>query len=112
MKKINIITLASITTLIFTLLFMVLDSGWDFSHSNFIQAVIFALTTVICIFYSPFRKYILIAALVLLILMIITYLISTLDLSNWIGTVGFGILAIVVFSYIPQLIKRGYVEKY
>lgn len=112
MKKINKIPAAAVAVLILTLLFAILSSGLDFEGSDFIQPVIFAIAATICIFYSPFRKYILIIATALLTLMVATYLINKFDLSNWIGSLGFGAFTIVVFSYIPQLIKKGHIEKY
>lgn len=112
MKKINKISLASVTGLILVLLFTILSSGLDFSGANLIQPVVFATMATLCFFYPSLRRYILIVALVLLILMVFTYLINKLDLSNWVGSLGFGILAILVFSYTPQLIKKGFIEKY
>lgn len=77
-----------------------------------IQPVIFALTGVIATFFLRKRKLILIISLSLLSLMIFAYLLSLMDISNWLGSLGFGMLFITIFSYLPQVIKRGYVEKF
>ena len=44
--------------------------------------------------------------------MIILYLFNELNLANIAGSFGFALLLIVISSYIPQIIKGGFVEKY
>ena len=58
------------------------------------------------------RKYLLIASFALLLLMIFFYLIGQLDTSNWLGSLGFALLIVTIVSYLPQLFKRGYIDKY
>ena len=77
-----------------------------------IQPLIFALTLTIAIVLPRFRKNILLLSIVLLIVMVLTYLFNMISISNWIGGLGFGMLVVTLFSYLPQLIKKGHIEKY
>lgn len=97
----------------FTFVFTVLsfDLGVD-QVTQIIQPLIFGLTTTISILYPALRKFILIISSTLLSLMIILYLFNLVDFSNWIGSLGFGMLIIVIFSYFKVLIKTGCIEKF
>lgn len=113
MEKVVKILVTLILIILFTLLFFVLDFGFSFNHvSQIIQPLIFATTAAICILYPYYKKPILFISQVLLFLMVVTYLIKMLDFSNWIGSLGFGMLFITIFSYLPQIFKRGYIEKF
>lgn len=57
------------------------------------------------------RKYSLILSLSSLFLMIVFYLIGQLDTANWFGSLGFGLLVITVIFYLPELFKKGYINK-
>lgn len=116
MKKVKNFV-AVLITIPFIWIFIILGFGLnvnllEIALFKFIQPVIFAVTATICIFFPFLRKYLLMVSLTLLIFMILTYLFNLFDFANWTGNLGFGILAIVVFSYIPQLLKKGYLEKY
>ncbi len=75
-----------------------------------ITSVLAAITTVI--FFMPaLRRYILYIANICLILMILTYFFDFFEASKILGNVGFSVLLIsVIFGYLPQLIKDGYVK--
>lgn len=116
MKKVKNFVAVLITVLLIWI-FIILSFGLnvnllEIALFKFIQPVIFAVAAAICIFFTFLRKYLLMVSLALLIFMILTYLFNLFDFANWTGSLGFGILTIVVFSYIPQLIKKGYIEKY
>lgn len=92
---------------------MVLDFGFGaYQFKQTIQPFIFAISFTICIFYPNFRKYNIITALILLTLMIFIYLLNSIEISNWFGSLGFGMLFIAIISYLPQIIKKGSIEKY
>ena len=113
MEKTVKILVFLILIIFFTLIFFVLDFGFSFNHiSQVIQPLIFATTAAICILYPYYKKPILFVSQVPLFLMIVTYLIKMLDFSNWIGSLGFGMLFITIFSYLPQIFKKGYIEKF
>lgn len=113
MDKAEKIILIPILFVIFTFIFLVLENGLaDYQFNQVIQPIIFAAALVSNIFYPQIRKYTIQLSLFLLILMVITYMFNSISISNWFGSLGFGLLFITVFSYLPQLIKKGFVEKY
>lgn len=79
---------------------------------SLIQPLVFAATLSICLCLPRFKKIILLTALSLLIVMILTYVFDQINLSNWIGSLGFGMLVTTVAAYLPELIKRGCIEKF
>ena len=110
MKKISLgIIIFVVTVFIFSLLEF--ESSPD-KINTLIQPLIFSLTLTISIVLPRFRKHILLLSIVLLIVMVLTYLFNMISISNWIGGLGFGMLVVTFFSYLPQLIKRGYIDKY
>lgn len=111
--KINKAVITSILFVISFLIFIVLDVGMNVEQaSQIIQPLFFALVFVVTTLFTGFRKYILIFSLALLFLLIIAYLFGRLSLSDWIGRLGFGILFLTIFSYIPELVKKGHIEKF
>lgn len=58
------------------------------------------------------RRFSLALAYGMLILMIFLYLVDQLNLSNIIGSAGFAILIITLLTYLPELIKKGCLEKF
>lgn len=105
------IILIPIFIAIFTFSFTVLEFGLEIHmRTQLIEPFIFALSAVFCIFYASFRRRILTISLLLLALMVSTYLFDMLDFANWIGSLGFGIFVTVIFSYLPSIIKKGYIE--
>lgn len=99
--------------IIFSFIFTILDIGMEVKQPiQLTQPIIFALTAVSAIFFLRKRKLILIISLFLLSLMIFTYLLGLVDISNWIGSFGFGMFTIIVATYLPDLIKKGFIEKY
>lgn len=102
-----------ILTMVFTYMFMLVNTGVKIDQINqIIQPVLFAVCAILCIFFPKHKKNILKISLALLFFMIFSYLFKGLELSNWVGSLGFGLLLITVFSYIPELIKKGYIEKF
>lgn len=105
--------LIPILIVIFTFVFTALNTGLDLKRFNqIIQPLIFALSITICILYSNFRKYLINASVVLLLSMVLTYMFNMLEIANWLGSLGFGMLFITIMSYLPQLIKKGNLEKF
>ncbi len=107
------IILAPLLLVIFTIIFIVLNVGMNITGvDQIIQPVTFATTLTICFLFSYYRKYLMATSIVLLILLVFTYLLGILVVSDWVGSLGFGMLVIISFSYLPQFITRGYVEKF
>ncbi|MBI2085874.1 hypothetical protein HYT74_00875 [Candidatus Daviesbacteria bacterium] len=82
---------------IFSLLeFELLNEG----SSKNIQSIIFAITAAASVFYPKIRNKLMYISFVPLLLMIIFYLFGNLRLANSVGSLGLGMLSIVIFSYI------------
>ena len=78
--------------------------------NKYLQSLIFS-TVLILSFYRPILRIKLFYIIFLLIFAaILFYLLNQLYLSNSLASIGIGILFIVLLSYLPQLIKKGYVE--
>lgn len=104
--------LAFIIILIVSLpVFMWLESGFSIkSPLDLIKPLIFSLSASIS-FVNFYKRLLLITSLILLTIMVFLYLIWKIDLSNWFGSLGFGMLTIYVAGYFSELIKKGFVEK-
>lgn len=99
---------AAILFFIFNILeFELLNEGMNKS----IQSFVFAVSSGTAIFYPKLRKKLISASLAILIVMILFYLSGNIKLANSIGSLGFGILAITIATYIPAIFKSGYLEE-
>lgn len=93
-----------------SLVFMILEYGRiTFLIDELIQPVIFAFTVTVMFLNGKSRLLILWFSGVLLVLMVVFYLFNFLSVSSWVGSLGFGILVILIFSYLPNLIKYGHI---
>ncbi|MBI4036761.1 hypothetical protein HY386_02705 [Candidatus Daviesbacteria bacterium] len=97
---------------VFMMLFLILEFDDLVLKSDLIISVlVFSLTATSCIMLVNTRKKLLIISIFLLILMYIFYLFNSLSLANLLGSLGFGMLVIIVLSYLPQFFKKGYIDK-
>ena len=101
--------------LIFILMFFLFNKI-EFEQLNpagnkYFQSSVFSVTLIISIFWSKFRNRLLYISFFLLFLMLGTYLMQKIALSSALASLGIGIMLIVTLSYIPQIVKQGYVEK-
>lgn len=102
-----------ISIIILTIVFILLYSGGEVARIDQIfSPFIFALTAVTSVLIPHARKILLVTSLSLLSAMILTYLLNMIDVANWLGSLGFGIILVVSVTYLPQFIKKGYIEKY
>lgn len=92
-------------------IFIFLDNGVSLpAKERFIQELIFA--SALCLtFYKVFKRYILIFSISSLIVMILLVSFLKFALADWFGSLGFGILLIYFIGLLPELIKRGHVDK-
>ena len=95
-----------------TLLFTLLNDEEISQFGQISQPFIFALTFSLCIFLSFLKKLFLIISLGLLSLMVFVYFFNLLEISNWLGSLGYGMLLMITFSYLPEFVKKGYIEKF
>lgn len=108
-------TKAIFASILFTLLFFVF-SLTEFAQLNpimnkYFQSLVFSATLVISFFVHKLRIKLFYISFFILALMVLFYLMDNLDLSNSSASIGIGMLLIVSLSYLPELIKKGYMEK-
>lgn len=78
-------------------------------NKNF-QSLAFSAVLVISFFKPNLRRKLIYAASFLVSVAAGFYLINRLDLSNSFASIGIGMLLLILISYLPQLVKKGYVE--
>ena len=92
--------------------FFWLESGFVSKGGvDLVRPLIFAAALTIFM-NQNLRKYLLTIALSLLSLMVPFYLFWQMDISNWVGSLGVGLLAIYIIEYFPKLIKNGFIDKF
>ncbi len=107
------ISLMLLATVVLILILIFIDTNGDINNVNQLYSpMIWASSFTISIFYPNVRKYLFRLSYCLMILMLIFYFTQRLDLSNWFGSLGFGLLIFLVVSCFPELIKKGYVDKF
>lgn len=77
--------------------------------NELIQPLIFSSSVVLIFLSHKFKQLSLWFSLILLALMVVFYLFNLLLVANWVGSLGFGVLVISIFSYLPSLIKYGHI---
>lgn len=111
MKKTKWLFPKLLVSIISVAVFWWLESGFSARNGDeLIKSVIFALSLFI-ILMSGYRKLILRTALSLLGVMVIFYLSGRIAFSSTVGSIGFGMLLIFMLGFLPDLIKKGFVEK-
>lgn len=91
-------------------IFWGLESGFTLRNGyEAVKSIIFALSLFI-VLTNKYKKYVLWIAIFLLMLMVILYLLWQIPLSDLFGSIGFGMFFIFILSYLPSLIKKGFVE--
>lgn len=109
--KINKLLIAVIILFVSFPIFIWLESGFAIKTPiDLIKPVIFSISLAAS-FGNFYKRILLTISLILLSFMVVFYLLWKIDLSNWFGSLGLGVLAIYIFGYLPQLIKKGFVEK-
>lgn len=81
------------------------------SMSKYLQSLIFSTILVLSLFQPKLRIKFIFTSFFLIFAVILLYLINQLSLSNALASASLGMITIVLFTYLPQLIKKGFVEK-
>lgn len=85
--------------------------GFDLSSKLLKLGLLSGLTTVM--FLKPdFKRYVLFLIGICLVLMILFNLLNFLSFSSIMGEFGFSLLIVTIFLYLPQIIKKGHIEKF
>ena len=113
MKTIKIILKFIILPIILVVTFNMFEYGfvWD-KVDKFLYPIVLTAVSMIIFFIPRVRRFSLMIAFGMLILMVLLYLSNNPNLANIIGSFGFALLLIVISSLFPQLIKKGYIEQY
>lgn len=111
MKKAQIILIKFLIATFSIGLFWWLESGFKIRNGDeLLKSIIFAISLFFILAYKSKRS-ILWLALFLLGLMVIYYLLRNIPLANFFGSIGFGMLLIFILSFIPDLVKKGFVDE-
>lgn len=113
MKIPHFVKLIFLTVLFFTI-FYILENGFNFDSLQELLPVPFLLSffTMLMIFKPSFKRYVLFLLGIFLVLMILADLFNLTSFSKGIGEFGLSLLLVIVFLYFPQIIKKGYIEKF
>lgn len=109
--KFSIVLFLVFPVLIFTQTGLLTDS-----LEKILQTLFLALAFSLSIIWSILRRYILLSSLLLIIIMAALFiaanetnnLISLADLS---GSTGVGLIILMLLTYLPELIKKGQIDK-
>lgn len=111
MKKFRIIFI-----LIISIVSFFIFSGIEFEPLNqvtskYLQAFIFSATLAVSIIKPSLRLKLFYLGFLLIFLMVCFYLFGRLPTANSFASIGIGILLIVSLTYLPELFRKGFVEK-
>lgn len=81
------------------------DASWKTS-----QTIGFSAAFSISLVWSVLRKYFLILSAALLVIMAVVFIFGQTGLAEIFGSSGFGLVLLLLISYVPQLFKKGYIE--
>lgn len=89
-----------------------LESGLNFSDLRFLlQPLIFAFLTIL-LFKRPVVRFLFFLMIGFsILLMIVFYVFNLINLSAFFGSNCLALLLILIFFYLPQMVKKGYIEK-
>lgn len=83
---------------------------WD-KFNKYLYPIVLTAASMANLFVPKARKFSLGLAFGMLGLMVLFYLSDNLNRANTVGSFGFALLLIVILSLLPQLIKKGYIER-
>lgn len=108
MKK---ILLKAFFVIISFFIFWWLESGFKMEEVIAIAKPLVFTISVSAAFSIKLRGYLLYISLLFYCLMVFLYLAWQINLANLTGSLGVGILIVLILSYLGDLIKKGFVDK-
>lgn len=107
----KIIKLTSILIFVLPVLFF-LNTGFSAdSQWKIFQTIGFSMAFSTSLIWPFFKKYLLILSVVLLIIMSVLFIFGELLWAETFGSTVFGLTLLLIISYIPQFVKKGYIER-
>lgn len=108
-----------IKTLKFSIIFTFSLPILFFIHTGFmidslirnLQIIFFAVSLAFAIVWPISRRYVFLISLPLIIGMAIFYILDMIYWADILGSTAYGLVILVILSYLPQFIKRGFIEK-
>ncbi len=93
--------------------FYILEYGFNFdSYNKLLTPFLLSTLTMIMLFRPDFKRYSLILTGVCLVLMILLSIFNLLNFANVLGSFGFSLLIVTIFLYLPQIVKKGHIERF
>lgn len=112
MKILRLVKLFFLTVSFFSIIY-ILEYGFNFdSLQRLIVPFLLSLLAVLMIFKPNLKRYILVLLGLFLILMILADLFNLIIFSKRTGEFGLSLLVITVLLYLPQITKKGCIEKF
>ena len=113
MHIVKVLTKFLILPLFLVVFFNLSEYGFKWNRiDKFIYPVFLMMLTLVTFLNPKLRKFLLTGSLVVLLLMIFLYLVDEVNMANIVGSFGFALLIIVVTSYMTQIVKMGYIDKF
>lgn len=105
-----------ISILIISVVSFLIFSGIEFEPLNqlgnkYLQSLIFSATLAVSLLKSSLKIKLFYLGFFFIFLTVCFYLFGRLALSNSFASIGIGILFIVSVTYLPEILKNGFVEK-
>lgn len=93
--------------------FYILEYGFTFdSWNKLLGPFLLSGLMIIMLFKPSSKRYILFLTGICFVLMVLAYLFNLLNFSNMVGSFGFSLLIVTIFLYLPQIIKKGHIERF
>ena len=90
--------------------FLIINSGFKFdSWVSLFQTLFFTLMTLLLISQPWLKKAFVVLSMILFFIMVVFFILDFIDIANFFGSLGFGILIISSLFYLPKLLKYGYI---
>jgi len=91
----------------------ILEYGFVFaSWDKLLYPFLLSGFSAIILFKATFKRYLLFLSLVCLALMVFGNIFNLSNIFNNFGNFGFSLLLVTIALYIPQLIKKGHIERF
>lgn len=108
----NIPRIILVSVIIFPVMFL-LNVGFSlYPYWKIVQAGIFTIICVVIFCWPQSKVTFFIMSLFLIILMAVFYVVGLMEYAEIVGSTGVGFVIINVVSYLPQLIRLGYIRRW
>lgn len=111
--KIKTVSLRFLLFVVVFFILTILENGWIFDDPiRLLSPLIWAVSLATMVFLPNTRRIFIYISFILLSAMVIFYLFNLINLANWLGSLGFGELVLLMICYFPKLFKNGFIEKF